>query len=81
MKEYQKHIRKISLEYQIPEEVVEAAVRSIYEYIRYNSKDLVSVRIPKFGLFAVKPNRVKYINENKERGKKGRSEIQENDSD
>jgi nucleoid DNA-binding protein len=81
MKEYQKCIRKISLEYQIPEDVVEAAVKSIYEYIRYNSKDMVSVRIPKFGLLAVKPNRVKYINENKEKRKKDRSEVQDDTED
>jgi len=31
---------------------------------------MVSVRIPNFGLFVVKPNRIKYLNEYKEQNRK-----------
>lgn len=59
----------IAKKYGLPVEVVEAVVRSPYEFIRNNSKDLVSVRVPMWGLFVVKPNRLKNINEGKKRRK------------
>lgn len=59
------HIRIIAKLYDLPEDVVRAVVRSPYEFIRNNSKELISVRIPNFGLFAVKPNRLKKLNERK----------------
>jgi len=69
MKHYKKHIEKVANDNEVSEEIAEAVVRSIYEYIRYNSKEMLSVRIPNFGLFVVKPNRVKHINERKRKGK------------
>jgi nucleoid DNA-binding protein len=77
MNAHEKYIRKLSTDYQIPEEVIEAIVKSPYEFIRYNSEEMISVRVPNFGLFVVKPNRVKYINERKEKGKKKRKESSE----
>ena len=59
------HIRNLANKHGLPEEVILAIIRSPYEFIRNNSKDLTSVRIPMFGLFAVKPNRIKNINERK----------------
>ncbi len=70
MKQFKRHINKVAHDNEVPEDVVEAAVKSIYEYIRYNSRDMVSVRIPNFGLFVVKPNRIKYLNEYKEQNRK-----------
>lgn len=78
-KEQKKYIRKLSSDYGVSEEVVEAVVKSIYEYIRYNSKNMTSVRIPNFGLFVVKPNRVKHLNERKKRSKK-KSKISKGDN-
>lgn len=70
-------IHKLSLKYQVPEYVIEAIVKSPCEFIRYNSKDFTSVRIPNFGLFVVKPNRKKHIDErtskNDESGRDGES--------
>lgn len=57
------HIRFLAKKYNLEESVIEAIIKSPYEFIRVNSKNFISVRIPKLGLFIAKENRRKHLDE------------------
>jgi len=67
MENHKKRVKKIQEEFKLSEEVIEEVIKSPFVFIKQNSKDFIGVRIPNFGLFVVKPNRLKYLNSENEK--------------